>query len=180
MTSSLPVRSTFCSATDAASEAKAGRRACTAVLWPFIRETALAAYARRRGSPLDKPPIPIIVLVDDDSALLEALTLSLETEGFHVLPYASAELLLSEPNLPLIGCLVLDQKLPGMDGLALLARLRSRGVDLPATLITTPDAAVKRKAGAAGVSIVEKPLQSQGLVEKVRELLAERDAAPRC
>ena len=115
---------------------------------------------------------PVVVLVDDDGPLLEALTLSLETEGFRVLPYASAEALLADRNLPPRGCLVLDQKLPGMDGLALLTRLRSDGIILPATLITTPSAAITRRAAAAGVSIVEKPLQGQNLAERVREMLS--------
>jgi FixJ family two-component response regulator len=72
---------------------------------------------------------------------------------------------------------VLDQNLPGMSGLDLLAVLRARRIDLPAVLITThPNAALRRRAAQSGVVIIEKPLLGEALVQGVRAAL-ERAAA---
>jgi two-component system response regulator FixJ len=111
-----------------------------------------------------------LVLVDDDPALLHALSFAFETEGYEVRAFADAESLLADAKAPNGSVLVLDQKLPGMSGLALLAALRARGVAVPAILITSnPTAALRREARAAGVEIVEKPLLDGVLAAKVRE-----------
>lgn len=113
----------------------------------------------------------MIFLVEDDEPLREALRLTFEVEGFQVRAFADAESLLVDTEAPAGGCLVLDQKLPGMDGLELVMDLRARGVDLPTVLITTPTAAVIRRAAACGVPLVEKPLLNQTLVNTVLALL---------
>jgi FixJ family two-component response regulator len=113
----------------------------------------------------------ILILVDDDSAVLNALKFAFEVEGFDVRTFADAESLLAAPAVPELGCLVLDYKLPGLNGLQLLRRLRRRGVTLPAVLITTPEPIVLAQAAAANVPIVEKPLLTGALLDVVSELL---------
>lgn len=115
-----------------------------------------------------------LVLVDDDPALLHALSFAFETEGYDVRAFADAESLLADAEAHHVSlCLVLDQKLPGMSGLALLTALRARNVAAPAILITSnPTAALRREARAAGVEIVEKPLLDGVLASKVREAVA--------
>lgn len=117
------------------------------------------------------PPGDVIFLVEDDEPLREALRLIFEVEGFQVRAFADAETLLVDTEAPAGGCLVLDQKLPGMDGLDLVKDLRSRGIDLPTVLITTPTATVTRRAAACGVPLVEKPLLNQALLTTVLTLL---------
>lgn len=115
-------------------------------------------------------------MVDDDPALLNALSFAFETEGYDVLAFADAETLLASPEPPHASlCLVLDQKLPGMSGLALLAALRARNVGAPAILITSnPTAALRREARAAEVEIVEKPLLDGVLANRVRAAIEGR------
>jgi len=131
--------------------------------------------AQQCNSPANasEPPAALI-LVDDDAALLHALSFAFETHGYDVHAYGDAESLLADslrPEQPF--CLVFDQKLPGRSGLALLQELRARDVRAPAILITSnPTAAVRRDAARAGVEIVEKPLLGAALEEKVREALA--------
>ncbi|GAM98187.1 response regulator receiver protein [alpha proteobacterium U9-1i] len=93
--------------------------------------------------------------------------------------FADAEALLADPQSPHASlCFVLDQKLPGMSGLALLSALRARNVGAPAILITSnPTAILRREACAAGVEIVEKPLLDGVLATKVREAVERRDGA---
>ena len=78
----------------------------------------------------------MIVIVDDDEGVREALRFSLATEGYAVRAFADAASVLNA-ELPAEGCLVFDYRLPGMNGLDLLAELRRRGVHLPAVLITS-------------------------------------------
>lgn len=125
------------------------------------------------------PPTPsALVLVDDDPALLHALSFAFETDGYAVSAFADAESLLASEAPHGSLCLVLDQRLPGMSGLALLAALRAQNVAAPAILITSnPPPAVRRQADAAGVEIVEKPLLGNILAAKVREAIAARGSS---
>jgi two-component system response regulator FixJ len=113
-----------------------------------------------------------ITIVDDDADLLDALRFSFEVEGFCVRAYLSGEALLEDSDRPACGCLVLDYRLLGIDGLELLRRLRLRGVTLPAVLITTPPASLVRRAAEAGVPVIEKPLLTEALSDQVRALLS--------
>lgn len=115
----------------------------------------------------------VVLVVDDDAALAESLKFAMEIEGLRVQTYPDAESLLRSEALPHRGCVVIDVKLPGIDGLELLRRLRERGVGLPAVLITTnPAPALRGHAAAANVPIVEKPLLRDELLDTVRRLLA--------
>ncbi len=128
-----------------------------------LRVTDLVASASSR---------PAVILVDDDPAVSHALQFSFDLEGLDVRSFGDGGSLLAEGDLPASGCLVLDYYLPGMDGLTLLERLRASGVRLPAILITTnPSAAVRNRAAAAQVPIVEKPLLTDALLTTVRTAL---------
>ncbi|MEO6341176.1 MAG: response regulator [Caulobacteraceae bacterium] len=114
---------------------------------------------------------PQILVVDDDPAVLNALVFALRLDGFDVTGFASAEALLAERSLPIRGCIVTDYRMPGLDGVELVGRLRARGVELPAILITTPTSAVKRLAEAANIPIVEKPLVGGALADRLNGLI---------
>lgn len=115
-----------------------------------------------------------LVLVEDDSALLSALKFAFEVDGYEVRAFRDAESLLAEPEWPHPDCLVVDQILPGMSGLELLARLRQRSVTSPAILISTPTAHTTAMAQAAGVPLVGKPLISNALIDEIRRQIAAR------
>jgi FixJ family two-component response regulator len=129
----------------------------------------------RKWSPrvTPSPSEPTIVVVDDDGAVRASLKFCLELDGYAVETHASGEALVALGALPLCGCLVLENALPGMSGLQLLRTLRDRDVALPAVLITNkPTRAVRAEAAAAGVPIVEKPLLSNALMTRVQQALA--------
>lgn len=114
-----------------------------------------------------------LALVDDDPAVRHALSFAFETAGFSVAAFADAEAALAAPDKGGWRCMVLDQRLPGMSGLDLLARLRGEGVEAPTILITThPSKETRARAGAAGVEIIEKPLLDNQLSLKVRQLIS--------
>lgn len=115
-----------------------------------------------------------LALVDDDPAVRHALSFAFETAGFSVAAFSDAESALAAPDRAAWLCLVFDQRLPGMSGLDLLARLRGEGVRAPSILITThPSKDTAARAHAAGVEIIEKPLLDNTLARKVRQLIAD-------
>jgi two-component system, LuxR family, response regulator FixJ len=124
-------------------------------------------------------PGPLVIVVDDDVAVRNSLKFSLEVEGFAVRIYAGASELLREAELPHGGsCLVVDQNMPGMNGLDLVAHLRARAIAVPAILMTgSPTKALSERASKAGVAIVEKPFLGTILVDRIRDLFSRGDAA---
>lgn len=124
------------------------------------------------------PGRPSVILVDDDPAVAHAVQFSFDLEGLGVSCFRDGESLLGSQWLPLADCLILDHKLPGMDGLTLLGRLRSRGAQFPAILVTSnPRAALRERAAAAGVLIVEKPLLTDALLCAVRGAIGISDVS---
>lgn len=114
---------------------------------------------------------PNIVLVEDDAALSKALAFALDLEGFDVEVHKSAATVRPE-DIPATGCLVIDYKLPGENGLSLLARLRAADVKLPAIVTTShADVFVRSRSAALFASIVEKPLLGETLILAIREAL---------
>jgi DNA-binding response OmpR family regulator len=112
-------------------------------------------------------PLARITLIEDDASLRGALAFALEAEGYEVATYPAAEPLLQRPPAA-TDCLVVDLRLPDMDGLALIRCLRALGPKTPAILITTdPDRRCRRAAAAVGVEIVEKPLIGGELRQRI-------------
>ena len=99
----------------------------------------------------------VVALVDDDVAVLESLKFLLETAGYNVAAYRSAaEFLEDRASRP--ACLIVDQHMPAMTGLELVARLRDMEAAVPALLITgSPSAAIAARANQLGIEMLEKP-----------------------
>ena len=120
----------------------------------------------------------LVVVIDDDPAVRNSLKFSLELEGFSVRAFSGGDEYLRETDAPDCACLVIDQNMPGMTGLELLGRLRTCQVSAPAILITShPNANLRERAANSGVSIVEKPLLSDALLEGIRAAIAQRPHA---
>jgi two-component system, LuxR family, response regulator FixJ len=116
------------------------------------------------------PSSPCVLVVDDDPALLSALEFALQAEGYLVMSCADAEAAMRVPADQL-SCLVIDFKLPDIDGLDLGQRLRGAGVTAPMILITSnPDARCRARAARSGAVIVEKPLLGDRLLREIRAL----------
>jgi len=113
----------------------------------------------------------VILLVDDDAAVRNALKFSLEMEGFSVRLYPTPEALLAETDLPNDGCLVIDYRMPEIDGLELVERLRNRGVTLPVLLISgRVTRSLRERASGLGImEVLEKPLSD--LAGSIRRVL---------
>lgn len=121
-----------------------------------------------------------VFIVDDDVAVRDALALLLGLKGYRTAIYSSAEDFLAAYRKEWRGCLVLDNKMGGMTGLDLQARLIEQGSELPIVVITGHgDAASARQALKSGaVDFLEKPLDDEQLAAAVASAL-ERDAKRR-
>ncbi len=116
---------------------------------------------------------PTIKDVDDDEAVRDSLSALLESSGMVVKTYGSAQEFLNAYEHANIGCVLLDIKLPDMNGLELQQKLRNDGVDLPVIVMTgygdVPMAVKAMKAGA--VDFIEKPFDREALLESVQGAL---------
>lgn len=112
----------------------------------------------------------LVVIVDDDAAVLTSLKFSLEIEGYAVQTYSDAQGLLRNPSIGRNALLVVDYRLPDTNGFDLLERLRAKGVRGPAILITSnPSDALRRRAAEMRIPIIEKPLLDNSLIAAIRE-----------
>lgn len=111
-----------------------------------------------------------VFVVDDEAPVRRALRWLLEAVGFRVETFGTAAEFLEAYRPDRAGCLLLDIKLPGMDGLDLQDHLRAAGITLPVIVVTgygdVPSAVRAMKAGA--VEFVEKPIDDRVLVEQIR------------
>lgn len=110
-----------------------------------------------------------IAIIDDDLAVLDSLKFLLAAAGYdNVTVYASAAAFLDD-RAARPTCLILDQHMPLMTGLELVARLRSEGVNLPILLITgaLSPAVLARAAELAIQTVAEKPVKVSDLLHFV-------------
>lgn len=112
---------------------------------------------------------PSIIVVDDDDAVLNAVTFDLTVAGYDVLGLQGGEPLLDADAIPTASFLIVDHRLSRMDGLFLIEMLRARGFGAPAILITSqPSNYLRVRCDAIGVPIVEKPLLQDDLAKAVQ------------
>ena len=113
-------------------------------------------------------------IVDDDPAVCASLKFALELEGYCVHTHASGQELLKDRRLRTADCVILDYRMPGMDGLAVMSKLASRAIAAPVILMTAPvNDALRRRAARQGIfALLEKPLLDNVLVEHVREAVS--------
>ncbi len=117
-------------------------------------------------------------VVDDDAAIRDALVLLLSLRGHRAAAFASAEDFLAAARPDWAGCAIVDIRMPGMDGLALLKRMREGPVRLPVVIVTGHgDVASAREAFRnEAVDFLEKPFDADVLVETVEAIFRrERD-----
>lgn len=125
-------------------------------------------------NPPSPPPLrDLVLVVDDDQAVRDALKFALELDGLKVDTCDSGAELLRHPHLPNACCLVLDYQMPGMNGFAVMSELRRRNVTLPIILITAPISreVLQRAMDAGAAGVLEKPLLEDTLIEKIRHVM---------
>ena len=130
--------------------------------------------------------LPLIHLVDDDGAVRRSAGFMLKTSGYQVRSYETGVELLKSPGELSQGCILLDIRMPGMDGLEVQQALKDKGVTLPVIIMTGHgDVTLAVRAMKAGaIDFIEKPFEKATLlgaieqgVKRLREVETGRDLA---
>ena len=108
----------------------------------------------------------LVYMVDDDEAVRRSTSFMLKTSGYKVETYTSGVAFLKDARHAEPGCVLLDVRMPEMDGLAVQKELKARGIDLPVIVMTGHgDVSVAVEAMKAGaVDFIEKPFEKSVLL----------------
>ena len=119
----------------------------------------------------------IIALVDDDRNILTSVTMALEAEGYEVRSYTDGAAAFSALSQTPPDLAVFDIKMPRMDGMELLRRIRQKS-DLPVIFLTSKDDEIDEVLGLrmGADDFIRKPFSQRLLVERIRALLRRREA----
>lgn len=134
----------------------------------------------------------LIHIVDDEESIRKSASFMLRTSGFDVQTYSSGVAFLKEAKNALPGCVLLDIRMPEMDGLEVQAAMNERGIALPVIVLTGHgdiSIAVQAMRGGA-VEFLEKPFEKAQLIaaiemafdrlqRKSEAMASEREAAVR-
>jgi FixJ family two-component response regulator len=121
-----------------------------------------------------------IFIVDDDAAVLKALSRLLQSADYETKEYRSAKIFLSEHDASIPGCVLLDVVMPGLNGLEVQEILTREGIDRPVIFMTgratIPDSVQAMRAGA--IDFLTKPVDASKLLSAIRSA-EERDTTRR-
>ncbi|WP_414473722.1 response regulator FixJ [Microvirga sp. M2] len=119
------------------------------------------------------PSEAIVHVVDDDLAVRQSLSFLLASDGLPVRLHESASAFLDSVKIASDGCIVTDVRMPGIDGIEFLRRLKVRGFTLPVIVMTghadVPLAVEAMKEGA--IDFIEKPFDDELFLAVVRAAL---------
>lgn len=115
----------------------------------------------------------LISVIDDDEPVRRSTTLLIESYGYRAVACESAEKFLISAHLKETSCLIVDVRLPGMDGLQLQSKLAGAGRRIPIIFITAYDNHEPRRRGmqAGAVAFLAKPFTDQRLLQAIRSAL---------
>ena len=121
----------------------------------------------------------VIYVIDDDAAMRDSLAFLLDVNGFAPKTYESADAFLGGTPAASPACVISDIRMPGVNGIELVRKLKSSGAPCPVILITGHgDVALAVEAMKAGaVDFIEKPFDDGALLGAIRAALELRPAA---
>ena len=120
---------------------------------------------------------PLISVVDDDDSVRESLDGLFRSVGFIAKVFASAEEFLNSDHLRTTDCLILDVRMPGMNGIELHRHLIANNFEMPVIFITAhgSDGEVRARALKKGaVDYLDKPLSEDAVLKAVDEALSSK------
>ena len=115
----------------------------------------------------------LISVIDDDESVRRTTTRLIESFGFRTTAFESAERFLTSGQLHDTSCLIVDVRMPGMDGLQLQSQLATAGWRIPIIFITAYDHQESRERAmqAGAVAFLGKPFTDEQLLQTIRSTL---------
>ena len=120
---------------------------------------------------------PWIAVVDDDPAVLKALSRLLRSHAFRARTYGSGQEFLAALPAGLPDCLIVDLQMPEMNGLELQQHLVSNGIKIPTILITAHGDVALRDHDGGLVASLRKPLQEKALLDAIDKAVGDSRSA---
>ncbi len=122
--------------------------------------------------------MPTIALVDDDKNILTSVSIALEQEGYHVRTYTDGAAALAAFGATPPDLAVLDIKMPRMDGMEVLRRIRQKS-EMPVIFLTSKDDEIDElmALNAGADDYIKKPFSQRLLLERVRAVLRRAEAS---
>ena len=122
-------------------------------------------------------PEKLVHIVDDDESVRRSAAFMLRHAGYRVESYVSGVAFLKEAKSAERGCVLLDVRMPEMDGLEVHQEMVKRGIDMPVVILTGHgDVGVAVKAMRAGaVNFIEKPYEKEALLGAIEEAYGRLD-----
>jgi len=119
------------------------------------------------------PRVPLIAIVDDDDSLRNSLDDLLRSVGFRAQGFSSAEAFLHSHQVHETACLILDVRLPGMNGLELQRQIVAANWRIPIIFVTAyaDDDARARALAAGAVAFLYKPCREEDLLNAIEAAL---------
>jgi FixJ family two-component response regulator len=114
---------------------------------------------------------PKIAVVDDDPAVLKALSRLLRSRSFRARTYESGQEFLAALQTDIPECLIVDLQMPDMNGLELQRQLVNSGINIPTILITAHGDAVLHAHNGGFVARLRKPLQEATLFDAIEKAI---------
>jgi two-component system, LuxR family, response regulator FixJ len=118
---------------------------------------------------------PLIAIVEDDESFRESVQALLQSAGRRAVTFASAEQFLASGAAATADCLILDLRMPGMDGLGLQRRMRAAGFRIPTIVITAhaDDVSRARALAVGAAAFLPKPFQPDVLLQAIETAMRE-------
>ncbi|MGJ5181694.1 response regulator FixJ [Bradyrhizobium oligotrophicum] len=120
-----------------------------------------------------------VYVIDDDEAMRDSLNFLLDSSGFDVTLFENAQAFLDRLPTLAFGCVVSDVRMPGIDGIELLKRMKATGSSFPILVMTghgdVPLAVEAMKLGA--VDFLEKPFEDERLVAMIETAIRQAEPA---
>ena len=118
---------------------------------------------------------PLIAIVEDDESFRESVQALLQSAGRHAVTFASAEQFLASGAAATADCLILDLRMPGINGLELQRRMRAAGFRIPTIVITAyaDDVSRARALAAGATAFLPKPFQPDAFLQAIDAAMRE-------
>ncbi len=125
----------------------------------------------RQGQP-STDEAPLVAIVDDDASVRQSTRRLIRSFGYRAEAFASGEEFLASASAAGTACLVLDVRMPEMDGLEVQRRLAERGVRIPIVFLTgrASDDEERRARSAGAVEFLRKPVGTATLLHVLQKL----------
>jgi FixJ family two-component response regulator len=122
---------------------------------------------------INRSALPLICIVDDDASIADSTRYLVGAFGFRAEAFSSAQEFLSSSHFEETKCLILDVRMPGMDGLELQRHLANNDQRIPIVFVTAHASDNERRQAMAGgaVDFLLKPFSEDALFAAIQEAL---------